>query len=111
MDDSFRVSFSQQDAALASSVHAVIRPDRAKLDIIIELDPSAYGTHSMRRTKAALINRKTGNLRAVRLLLGHMKMDSTVRYIGIEIEDALAIAESVDLCGSRLQLISAAAVF
>ena len=63
----------------------------------IGLDPSAYGTHSMRRTKAALIYRKTGNLRAVQLLLGHTKMDSTVRYLGIEIEDALAIAESVEL--------------
>ena len=63
----------------------------------IGLDPSAYGTHSMRRTKAALIYRKTGNLRAVQLLLGHTKMDSTVRYLGIEIEDALAIAEIVEL--------------
>ena len=51
----------------------------------------------MRRTKAALIYRKTGNLRAVQLLLGHTKMDSTVRYLGIEIEDALDIAESVEL--------------
>ena len=63
----------------------------------IGLDPSNYGTHSMRRTKAALIYRKTGNLRAVQLLLGHTKMDSTVRYLGIEIEDALDIAESVEL--------------
>ena len=62
----------------------------------IGLDPNAYGTHSMRRTKAALIYRKTGNLRAVQLLLGHTKMDSAVRYLGIEIEDALAIAESVE---------------
>jgi integrase len=58
------------------------------------LEPSAYGTHSMRRTKAALIYRKTGNLRAVQLLLGHTTMDSTVRYLGVELEDALAIAES-----------------
>ena len=63
----------------------------------IGLDPNAYGTHSMRRTKAALIYRKTGNLRAVQLLLGNTKMDSTVRCLGIEIEDALAIAESVEL--------------
>ncbi len=63
----------------------------------IGLEPSNYGTHSMRRTKAALIYRKTGNLRAVQLLLGHTKMDSTVRYLGIEIEDALDIAESVEL--------------
>ncbi|RYH06368.1 tyrosine-type recombinase/integrase [Tropicimonas sp. IMCC6043] len=63
----------------------------------IGLDPTSYGTHSMRRTKVAQIYRKTGNLRAVQLLLGHTKMDSTVRYLGVELEDALSIAESVDL--------------
>ena len=54
------------------------------------LDSSAYGTHSMRRTKAAQIYKKTGNLRAVQLLLGHTKLESTVRYLGIEVEDALS---------------------
>ena len=63
----------------------------------IGLEPSAYGTHSMRRTKVAQIYRKTGNLRAVQLLLGHTKMDSTVRYLGVELEDALAIAEAVQM--------------
>jgi site-specific recombinase XerC len=63
----------------------------------IGLEPSAYGTHSMRRTKVAQIYRKTGNLRAVQLLLGHTKMDSTVRYLGVELEDALAIAEAVEI--------------
>ena len=63
----------------------------------IGLDPSGYGTHSMRRTKAALIYRKTGNLRAVQLLLGHAKVDSTVRYLGVELEDALSIAEGIDI--------------
>ncbi|EEX08356.1 phage integrase [Ruegeria lacuscaerulensis ITI-1157] len=63
----------------------------------IGLQPSAYGTHSMRRTKVAQIYRKTGNLRAVQLLLGHTKMDSTVRYLGVELEDALAIAEAVEI--------------
>ena len=63
----------------------------------IGLDPSGYGTHSLRRTKAALIYRKTGNLRAVRLLLGHTKVDSTVRYLGVELEDALSIAERIDI--------------
>lgn len=63
----------------------------------IGLEPSSYGTHSMRRTKVAQIYRKTGNLRAVQLLLGHTKMDSTVRYLGVELEDALAIAESVEI--------------
>lgn len=57
----------------------------------IGLEPSAYGTHSMRRTKVAQIYEKTGNLRAVQLLLGHTKMDSTVRYLGVDLEDALTI--------------------
>ena len=63
----------------------------------IGLEPSAFGTHSMRRTKVAQIYRKTGNLRAVQLLLGHTKMDSTVRYLGVELEDALAISEAVEI--------------
>lgn len=63
----------------------------------IGLEPSGYGTHSMRRTKAAEIYRKTGNLRAVQLLLGHTKVDSTVRYLGVELEDALSIAERIDI--------------
>lgn len=63
----------------------------------IGLAPSVYGTHSLRRTKAALIYRKTGNIRAVQLLLGHTKLDSTVRYLGVEVEDALAIAEGIDV--------------
>jgi len=63
----------------------------------IGLEPSGYGTHSMRRTKAAEIYRKTGNLRAVQLLLGHTKIDSTVRYLGVEVEDALSIAEKIDI--------------
>lgn len=63
----------------------------------IGLEPSAYGTHSMRRTKVAQIYRKTGNLRAVQLLLGHTKMDSTVRYLGVDLEDALTISEGVEI--------------
>ena len=63
----------------------------------IGLEPSGYGTHSLRRTKAAQIYKKTGNLRAVQLLLGHTKMDSTVRYLGVDLEDALAISESVEI--------------
>jgi integrase len=61
------------------------------------LDDSAYGTHSMRRTKAAQIYKKTGNLRAVQLLLGHSKLESTVRYLGIALDDALSISEQVEL--------------
>jgi integrase len=63
----------------------------------VGLDPRLYGTHSLRRTKATLIYRRTGNLRAVQLLLGHTKIESTVRYLGIEVDDALAIAEQVDV--------------
>ena len=63
----------------------------------IGLDPRVFGTHSLRRTKATLIYRRTGNLRAVQLLLGHTKIESTVRYLGIEVDDALAIAEQVDV--------------
>jgi len=63
----------------------------------IGLDPAAYGTHSMRRTKATLIYRKTKNLRAVQLLLGHTKLESTVRYLGIEVDDALEIAEQTEV--------------
>jgi integrase len=64
---------------------------------VIGLEPSSYGTHSLRRTKAAQIYRKTGNLRAVQLLLSHAKVDSTVRYLGVELEDALGIAEKIDI--------------
>lgn len=59
----------------------------------IGLDPANYGTHTIRRTKASLVYRRTKNLRAVQLLLGHQKLESTVRYLGIEVEDALEIAE------------------
>src|SRR5580698_6514827 len=63
----------------------------------IGLDDCLFGTHLLRRTKATLIYRRTGNLRAVQLLLGHTKIESTVRYLGIEVDDALAIAEQVDV--------------
>jgi integrase len=63
----------------------------------VGLDARLFGTHSLRRTKATLIYRRTGNLRAVQLLLGHTKIERTVRYLGIEVDDALAIAEQVDV--------------
>jgi integrase len=63
----------------------------------VGLDPHIFGIHSLRRTKATLIYRRTGNLRAVQLLLGHTKIESTVRYPGIEVDDALAIAEQIDV--------------
>lgn len=63
----------------------------------IGLDSAVYGTHTMRRTKATLIYRRTKNLRAVQLLLGHTKLESTVRYLGIEVDDALEIAEETEV--------------
>jgi integrase len=63
----------------------------------IGLETTMYGTHTMRRTKASQLYRKTGNLRAVQLLLGHTKLESTVRYLGIEVDDALEMAEQIDL--------------
>ncbi len=63
----------------------------------IGLDPGMYGTHTMRRTKASLIYRRTKNLRAVQLLLGHTKLESTVRYLGIEVDDALEMAEKTEV--------------
>lgn len=65
--------------------------------ISIGLEPSVYGTHSMRRTKVAQIYKKTGNLRAVQLLLGHTKMDSSVRCLGVDLDDALSLPEGIDL--------------
>ncbi len=63
----------------------------------IGLNPAAYGTHTMRRTKATLVYRRTKNLRAVQLLLGHSKLESTVRYLGIEVDDALEISEQTEI--------------
>ena len=63
----------------------------------IGLDGGSYGTHTMRRTKASLIYRRTRNLRAVQLPLGHTKLESTVRYLGIEVDDALEIAEQTEV--------------
>jgi len=63
----------------------------------IGLNPSNYGTHSLRRSKAALIYKRTKNLRAVQLLLGHTKLESTIRYLGIEVDDALELAEQTEI--------------
>jgi integrase len=61
------------------------------------LDPARYGTHSLRRTKATLIYKRTKNIRAIQLLLGHTKLESTVRYLGVEVDDALEISEQVEI--------------
>lgn len=63
----------------------------------IGLNPATDATHSLRRTKAALIYRKTGNLKAVQLRLGHTKLESTVRYLGVDVDDALEISTGIDL--------------
>jgi site-specific recombinase XerC len=63
----------------------------------IGLRPQDYGTHSLRRTKASLIYKQTGNLRAVQILLGHNKIETTVRYLGVDVEDALMLAEGVEI--------------
>ncbi|MGZ4980811.1 MAG: tyrosine-type recombinase/integrase [Methylobacter sp.] len=63
----------------------------------IDLNPTAYGTHTMRRTNATLVYRRMKNLRAVQLLLGHTKLESTVRYLGIEVDDALEISEQTEI--------------
>lgn len=64
---------------------------------MIDLDPSGFGTHSLRRTKVLLVYKKIGNLRARQLLVGHRKLESTVRYLGIEVDDALNMSKQVGL--------------
>jgi integrase len=83
-----------------SSIHISTRQYARLVDNWVRdigLDPAEYGTHSMRRTKASLIYRRTKNLRAVQILLGHTKMESTIRYLGIEVEDALEMAEQTEI--------------
>lgn len=85
---------------LHSSKHISTRQYSRLLSTWVEmigLDPSNYGTHSLRRTKATLIYRRTKNLRAVQLLLGHTKLESTVRYLGVEVDDALEMAEQTEV--------------
>jgi|TARA_R110000782_G_scaffold270471_1_gene371570 integrase len=63
----------------------------------IGLRPEEYGTHSLRRTKASIIYKATGNIRAIQILLGHSKIENTVRYLGVDIEDALTLAEKTEI--------------
>lgn len=85
---------------LADSPHLSIRQYARIVHMWVStagLDSSIYGTHSLRRTKATLIYKKTKNLRAVQILLGHTKLESTVRYLGIEVDDALEISEQIEI--------------
>jgi integrase len=97
-------SLKPEDYLFPSRIHASLHLGTRQYARIVEgwvkeigLNPAFYGTHSMRRTKATLIYRRTKNLRAVQLLLGHTKIESTVRYLGIEVEDALEMAEQTDI--------------
>ena len=81
----------------AGAQNAPMNRDLDRLAEQLGLDRADYGTHSMRRTKATLIYRRTKNLRAVQLLLGHSKLESTVRYLGIEVDDALEISEQTEI--------------
>lgn len=65
--------------------------------LAIGLRPEEYGTHSLRRTKASIIYKATGNLRAIQILLGHSKIENTVRYLGVDIEDALTLSEKTEI--------------
>jgi len=93
-----------EDCLFPSRLHASVHLSTRQYARIVKawikaigLDPTMYGTHTMRRTKASLIYRRTKNLRAVQLLLGHTKLESTVRYLGIEVDDVLEMAEQTEV--------------
>src|SRR3990167_4144855 len=92
-----RLLVSKPPAPLRTSLHTAICTHCQSLGDIHRLGPAVYGTHTLRRTKASLIYRRTKNLRAVQLLLGHTKLESTVRYLGIEVDDALEMAEQTEV--------------
>ena len=87
--------------------HTAICPSRARVVVGIGLPAQDYGTHSLRRTKASIIYKATGNLRAVQILLGHAKIDSTVRYLGVDVEDALELAERTQVRTTHKQTFGA----
>ena len=82
-----RLAFPQPEPSGRSPDHTPVRSPPSLDDwvALIGLDPASYGTHSLRRTKVALLYKRTGNLRACQLLLGHTKLESTVRYLGIDV--------------------------
>ena len=91
------ISVSEPRVSVTSSFDSAVFADCWVVGQFNRLDAAAYGTHSMRRTKATMIYRRTRNLRAVQLLLGHTKLESTVRYLGIEVDAALEIAEQTEV--------------
>ena len=93
-DDWLFPSRSRQGDHITTRQYARLVESWVKL---VDLEPGAYGTHSLRRTKVALVYKKTGNLRACQLLLGHRKLESTVRYLGIEVDDALELSEQLEI--------------
>jgi site-specific recombinase XerC len=92
-----RHSLDEYLRATGRSPGQCLFPAGAEWVSAIGRDPLKYATHSMRTIKATLIYRRTGNLRAVQLLLGHQRIESTVRYLGVEVDDALEIAEKTDV--------------
>ena len=99
-----RASLRSEDFLFPSRVHESPHLSTRQYARIVDswmreigLDPAAYGTHTLRRTKASLIYRRTKNLGAVQLLLGHTKLESTVRYLGVEVDDALEMAEQTEV--------------
>jgi hypothetical protein len=97
-----RLPVSEQNQALASYLDSSVTPGSLTSGLPPSaLDCAAYGTHTMHRTKATLIYRRTKNLRAVQLLLGHTRLESTVRYLGIEVDGALEIAEQTEIEANR----------
>jgi site-specific recombinase XerC len=99
-----KAGLKQEDHLFPSRIHASAHIGTRQYARILHhwvqdsgLDVTAYGTHSMRRSKASMIYKKTKNLRAVQILLGHTKLESTVRYLGIEVDDALELAEQLDV--------------
>ncbi len=89
--------FPESFAFIPASVDTTIRTNRSPVGCLHRAGRLGIGTHSIRRTKASLIYRRTKNLRAVLLLLGHTKLESTVRYLGIEVDDALEMAEQTEV--------------
>lgn len=92
------LSFYLTGPSLRSASHELpVSCVRSRDRTRVGLEPAAYGSHSLRRTKVSLLYRKTGNLRACQLLLGHTKLESTVRYLGVELDDALELSEGLEI--------------